>query len=221
MTASPLMPKATAVWLIENTGLTFQQIAKFTQLNQLEVQVMANSDVGMMGWDPVLHGQLTREEIERCEENPEQELKLKFSNLPELAVRHKGPRYTPVTKRGDKPDAIAWLLKNHPAISDAQIIRLIGTTKNTIGKIRDRSHWNMSNIKPRDPVMLGLCKQMDLNAELEKIRKAAPVEFTESAANELVISSISEPSDPIMDLGGGEEQPSDAGFESLMHPKKA
>ncbi len=163
--ALPLMPMATAVWLVENTRLTFEQIADFCAMHTLEVQAIADGEVavGIVGLDPTANGQLTRDEIERCEKDPGAVLRMSVS--PELA-RHKsrGARYTPVAKRQDKPDAIAWLLRHHPELSDAQVGKLIGTTKDTIAKVRDRTHWNAVNIKPRNPVTLGLCTE----AELEK-----------------------------------------------------
>ena len=166
--ALPLMPKATAVWLVENTSLTFEQIAAFCGLHSLEVQAIADGEVavGMVGLDPVVNGQLTKAEIERCEKNQDLRLKLLVPDLPQPAARSKGPRYTPITKRGDKPDALAWLLKHHPELSDAQICRLIGTTKPTIAAVRDRTHWNATNIKPRNPVLLGLCSQRELEEAL-------------------------------------------------------
>ena len=166
--ALPLMPKATAVWLVENTSLTFEQIAAFCGLHSLEVQAIADGEVaiGMVGLDPVANGQLTKAEIERCERNQDLRLKLLVPDLPLPAARSKGPRYTPITKRGDKPDAIAWLLKHHPELSDAQLCRLIGTTKPTIAAVRDRTHWNAPNIKPRNPVLLGLCTQRELEEAL-------------------------------------------------------
>lgn len=166
--ALPLMPKATAVWLVENTALSFEQIAAFCGLHQLEVQAIADGEVavGMVGLDPIANGQLTKAEIERCEKNPDLRLKLLVPDLPQPAMRSKGPRYTPITKRGDKPDAIAWLVKHHPELSDAQISRLIGTTKPTIAAVRDRTHWNAANIKPRNPVLLGLCSQRELEEAL-------------------------------------------------------
>jgi hypothetical protein len=168
MMALPLMPKATAVWLVENTALSFEQIAAFCGLHHLEVQAIADGEVavGMVGLDPVANGQLTKAEIERCEKNPDLRLKLLVPDLPQPAMRSKGPRYTPITKRGDKPDAIAWLVKHHPELSDAQISRLIGTTKPTIAAVRDRTHWNAANIKPRNPVLLGLCSQRELEEAL-------------------------------------------------------
>jgi hypothetical protein len=161
--ALPLMPKATAVWLVENTTLSFEQIAAFCGMHSLEVQAIADGEVavGIVGLDPVANGQLTRDEIDRCEKNDDTDLRL--SSVPDLALQKaKGARYTPVSKRQDKPDAIAWLLKHHPELSDAQLCKLIGTTKDTIAKVRDRSHWNAANIKPRNPVTLGLCSEPDL-----------------------------------------------------------
>jgi len=164
----PLMPKATAVWLIEKTSLSFEQIADFVGMHPLEVQAIADGEVaqGIIGYDPVLNGQLTREEIARCEADPDARLQMAPSALPVPKARGKGARYTPVSKRNDRPDAIAWLLRHHPKLSDAQIAKLLGTTKETIAKVRDRTHWNSANIKPRDPVILGLCSQSDLNAAL-------------------------------------------------------
>lgn len=166
----PLMPKATAVWLIENTGLTFRQIGAFCGLHDLEVQSIADDEVavGMVGYDPIVNGQLTKEEIERCEADSAERLKMASTTVPRPATRTKGPRYTPVARRGDKPDAIAWLVKHYPNLKDAQISRLIGTTKPTITAIRDRSHWNMATITSRDPVGLGLCKRQDLDKEVQR-----------------------------------------------------
>jgi hypothetical protein len=169
--ALPLMPKATAVWLVENTALSFEQIAAFCGLHSLEIQAIADGEVavGMVGMDPVANGQLTKEEIERCEADPNRRLQLRVADLPQVAARSKGPRYTPITKRGDKPDAIAWLLKHHPELSDAQICRMIGTTKPTIASVRDRTHWNATNIKPRSPVLLGLCTHRELEEALAQV----------------------------------------------------
>ncbi len=173
--ALPLMPKATAVWLEESTTLTFDQIAEFCGLHPLEVQGIADGEVatGMLGLDPVARHQLTREEIERCEKDPTAHLKLAEQDLPKPMKRTSGPRYTPVAKRQDKPDGIAWLARHHPELKDSQIARLIGTTKTTIQAVRERTHWNSPNIRPRDPVLLGLCNQADLNQAVEKGRKAA------------------------------------------------
>ncbi len=166
----PLMPKATAVWLVENTTLTFEQIGHFCGLHKLEVQAIADGEVagGILGLDPTMNGQLTVEEIKRCEKDPRAQLKLVRSDLPQPAARTKGPRYTPVSKRADKPDAIAYLIKTYPELQDSQVARLLGTTKETIAKVRDKAHWNAANIKPRNPILLGLCKQADLDAALKR-----------------------------------------------------
>jgi hypothetical protein len=170
-----LMPKATAVWLVENTTLTFDQIGDFCHLHPLEVQGIADGEVaiGIVGLDPTTNGQLTKEEIERCEKDSTLRLKMAKVAIPLPLTRSKGPRYTPVSKRQDKPDAVAWLVRHHPELTDAQISRLIGTTKQTIAAVRDRSHWNSANLRPRDPVLLGLCTQTDLNNAILKARKAA------------------------------------------------
>ena len=173
--SKPLMPKATAVWLVENTSLTFDQIAGFCGLHPLEVQGIADGEIatGMQGLDPIANGQLTKDEIARCEADTSQRPRLAKQDLPQPSKRTKGPRYTPVAKRQDKPNGVAWLLRNYPEISDAQICKLIGTTKNTITAVRDRTHWNMTNIQPRDPVLLGLCGQGELNIVIEKAQRAA------------------------------------------------
>jgi hypothetical protein len=182
------MPKATAVWLVENTALSFDQIAAFCGLHKLEVQAIADGEVavGMVGLDPVANGQLTKEEIERCEQDPAARLRLLLQDLPQPVPRSKGPRYTPVTKRGDKPDAIAWLLKTHPELSDAQVCRLIGTTKPTIQAVRDKTHWNAQNIKPRHPVQLGLCTQRELDEALSSVpRSRMPARPSEDSSEEV------------------------------------
>lgn len=163
----PLMPKSTAVWLIENTTLTFEQISEFCGMHVLEVQGMADGEVslGIMGASPIVSGQLSADEIARCENNPKAKLQLSERTKKLIESRSKKTsKYVPVAKRQDKPDAILWLLKNHPHLTEAQLVRLIGTTKNTIAAVRDKTHWNSQNLKPRDPVMLGLCKQSELNA---------------------------------------------------------
>ncbi|HTW51898.1 MAG TPA: cell cycle transcriptional regulator TrcR [Stellaceae bacterium] len=167
---SPLMPKATAVWLVENTSLTFDQIAEFCGLHPLEVQAIADGEVAtqMLGLDPVANGQTTAAEIERCQGDPEARLKLSETAIPPQYVKHKGPRYTPIAKRQDKPDAIFYLLRNHPELSDAQICRLVGTTKPTINAVRDRTHWNSPNIKARHPVGLELCTLDELDQAVTK-----------------------------------------------------
>jgi hypothetical protein len=164
------MPKATAVWLVENTSLTFRQIADFCNLHELEVKGIADGDVaqGIKGLDPVTGGQLAREEIAKAEADPDYRMKLFESKVAVPVQKKTGPRYTPVSRRGDRPDAIMWLLRYHPELSDAQVIKLVGTTKSTIAAIRDRTHWNAPNIKPVDPVSLGLCSQIDLDLSVQK-----------------------------------------------------
>ena len=168
--SSLLMPKATAVWLIDNTTLTFEQISEFCNLHVLEVQAIADGDVGqgILGFDPILNGQLTQEEIDNCCNDPELSLKKLASSLPENKNKNKGPKYIPLARRGDKPDAIAWIVKNHPEVKNNQISKLIGTTKDTIEKIRTRSHWNISNITAKHPVLLSLCTQDDLENAIIK-----------------------------------------------------
>ena len=170
---TPLMPHATATWLIDNTSLGFTQIAEFCGLHILEVQAMADDLAGSKytGRDPVHSGELTQEEIERGQ--ADSNYVLKMQKAPVEVTRTKGPRYTPVSKRQDKPDGIAWILRSHPEISDAQISKLIGTTRNTITAIRERSHWNIQNIQPKDPVTLGLCSQRELDAVVAKAAKKA------------------------------------------------
>ena len=171
MDRTPLMPKATAVWLVDNTSLTFEQIAEFCGLHALEVKGIADGDVahGIKGMDPISSGQLSREEIAAAEEDPSHRLKLSEPKVevPEVKTK-RGPRYTPVSRRQDRPNAILWLLRNHPELKDSQIMRLVGTTKPTIIAIRERSHWNSPNLQAQDPVTLGLCSQIDLDAEVKK-----------------------------------------------------
>src|SRR5271154_5878302 len=171
MADKPLMPKATAVWLVDNSSLTFEQIADFCGLHPLEVKGIADEDVakGIKGQDPVASGQLTRDQIEKAEADPKLRLKLAVSKhkMPPVKAK-KIPRYTPVSKRQDKPDAVYWILRNHPEFTDADIVKLIGTTKATIQKIRERSHWNATNIKAVDPVTLGLCSQLELDFAVER-----------------------------------------------------
>ena len=190
----PLMPKATAVWLVENTALTFDQIGTFCGLHKLEVQAIADGEVaaGILGLNPTMNGQLTLEEIKRCEGDTRAHLKMVRSELPQPTVRAKGPRYTPVSKRADKPDAISYLIKTYPELLDAQVARLLGTTKDTIAKVREKSHWNATNIKPRNPVLLGLCKQVDLDAAIKRAQrrvlreqKAAGIVPTPQASEEV------------------------------------
>ncbi len=179
MSNAPLMPKATAVWLVENTALTFDQIADFCKLHPLEVKGIADGEVaaGIKGHDPIANNQLTRDEIARAERDPNHHLKLAEPKV-KIAVTKmkKGPRYTPVSRRQDRPNAILWLVKNHPELKDAQIMRLVGTTKTTIAAIRERTHWNAQQLAPMDPVTLGLCSQIDLDFEVGRAAKERPVE---------------------------------------------
>ncbi len=170
--AFPLMKKATAVWLVDNTGLTFRQIAKFCGLHELEVNGIADGEVaaGIRGMDPVSNNQLTAEEIKRCENDPEEDLVLMKNPAAIGEGKRRGPRYTPLSKRQDRPAAIAWLVKFHPELSDSQISKLIGTTKPTIQSIRARTHWNIANFQPIDPVALGLCKQVELDNLISKLQ---------------------------------------------------
>jgi uncharacterized protein len=176
MAATPLMPKATAVWLVDNTTLTFDQIAAFCRLHPLEVKAIADGESaqGIKGIDPTLTGQLDRREIEKAEADPAYRMKLLEPRVRVPETRRRGPRYTPVSKRQDRPNAILWLLRHHPELSDAQIMRLVGTTKPTIQSIRDRTHWNSAGLTPTDPVTLGLCTQLDLDMEVRKAAKTAP-----------------------------------------------
>ena len=173
--ARPLMPKATAVWLIENTSLTFDQVADYCGLHPLEVQAIADGEVagGMHGINPVAAGDLTMEELERCQKNANARLKPLKPTIPQPKARPTGARYTPVAMRQERPDAISWLLKNYPELGDGQISRLLGTTKATIAAVRGRSHWNSPNIKPQNPVNLGLCTSADLEKAIALARTRA------------------------------------------------
>ena len=177
-TPTPLMPKATAVWLVDNTSLSFDQIATFCRLHPLEVKAIADGEAaqGIKGMDPIATGQLTRDELERAQRDPAYRLKLAQSKVKVPSVKRKGPRYTPVSKRQDRPNAIRWLIRNHPELKDAQIIRLVGTTKATIEAIREGSHWNAANLTPMDPVTLGLCTQIALDMEVQKAARSRGVE---------------------------------------------
>lgn len=174
MTGKLLMPKATAVWLIENSGLTFLQIAEFTNLTEIEIEALANEDIGrgLVGRDPIDHHEITKEELARCEADPNARLKMAKNELPTVKSRARGPRYTPVSKRGDKPDAIAYIIKHNPEISDAQISKLVGTTKPTIAAVRERTHPNTPNLRPRHPAELGLCTWQEYEKAVEKGLKA-------------------------------------------------
>lgn len=183
MSRIPLMPKATAVWLVENTGLTFRQIADFCHLHELEVKGIADGDVaaGIKGMDPITGGQLTREEIEKGEKDAEHRLRILESKVNiQVQKSTSGPRYTPVSRRGDRPDAIAWLLRYHPELPDSAVMKLVGTTKSTIASVRERTHWNAANIKPVDPVSLGICSQLDLDFAVQKAARKAGKPANES-----------------------------------------
>jgi hypothetical protein len=198
MATAPLMPKATAVWLVENTSLSFEQIAQLCNLHVLEVKAIADGDAaqGIKGLDPILTGQLSREEIALAEKDPNQILHISESKvrLPEAKPK-KGPRYTPVSRRQDRPNAILWLARNHPELKDSQIIRLVGTTKSTIAAIRDRTHWNSANLSPLDPVTLGLCSQTDLDLEVMKAAKEKPAPAEQQGATLLPASVTTAPKD--------------------------
>ncbi len=210
MSRIPLMPKATAVWLVDNTSLTFEQIAEFCHLHVLEVKGIADGDVaqGIKGMDPISSGQLTREEILKAENEPSYRLRLAEPKVevPEVKTK-RGPRYTPVSRRQDRPNAILWLLKNHPELKDSQVMRLVGTTKPTILAIRDRTHWNSASLQAQDPVTLGLCSQIDLDTEVKKAaarvareRKAAGLDELPRAGTLMPAEETTEqPAEPTSD----------------------
>jgi uncharacterized protein len=200
MSTGPLMPKATAVWLVDNTALTFDQVAEFCKLHPLEVKGIADGEVaaGIKGLDPVVAGQLTRDEIVRGEKDSNYRLKLAVSTvrIPEQK-RKKGPRYTPLSRRQDRPNAILWLLRNHPELKDAQIMRLVGTTKTTIQQIRDRTHWNAATLTPMDPVTLGLCSQIDLDFEVARAAKDRPPAPEETSGQTLLPAEVTTAKEPV------------------------
>ncbi len=183
---APLMPKATAVWLIENTSLTFKQIADFCGLHELEIKGMADGDVsvGIKAYNPILSNQLTREEIELSSKDPNRPLQLKEKDIDIEVKKMIGTKYTPISQREDKPNAIAWLTKNYPMLADSQICKLVGSTKNTVDAIRNRKHWNMSNISPKDPVMASLCSQTELQAAIDKAKRKVEREAKKKAREE-------------------------------------
>jgi hypothetical protein len=186
-----LMPKATAVWLVDNTALSFDQIAQFCKLHPLEVKAIADGESaqGIKGLDPVITGQLSREEIAKAEADPEHRLKLAEPKVRVPESKRRTPRYTPLSKRQDRPNAILWLVKNHPELKDAQISRLVGTTKATIEQIRNRTHWNAANLTPMDPVTLGLCSQIDLDLEVQRASRGQPAA---AAGDTLLPASVTE-----------------------------
>ena len=189
--AKLLHPKATAVWLVDNTSLSFEQIADFCTMHPLEVKAIADGEsaTGIKGLDPIMTGQLNRDEIERGEKDIKHKLKLAPPKVRVPESKRKGPRYTPVSKRQDRPNAILWLVRNHPELKDAQISRLVGTTKNTIEQIRERTHWNSANLTPMDPVTLGLCSQIDLDLEVEKATRDMPPRAEDLAEEERLLSA--------------------------------
>lgn len=173
--SGPLMPKATAIWLIENTALTFTQVAKFCGLHILEVQTLADSETiqGMVGFDPIASGQLSQDEIHRCEKDDTAELTMSLAVSADSVLGKKKARYTPLAKRQERPDAIAWLIKYYPDLTDTQISRLVGTTKATISTVKSKSHWNTQNIKPRNPVQLGFCTQSELDSAVKNLKRTS------------------------------------------------
>jgi len=191
--SKPIMAKATAVWLVDNTTLTFKQVADFCDLHELEVQGIADGDVaaGVKGFDPISNNQLTADEIAAAEKDPAHKLSLKFNAAAVGEEKRRGPRYTPLSKRQDRPASILWLVKFHPELTDAQIGKLVGTTKPTIQALRERTHWNISNIQPIDPVALGLCKQSELDAVVQKAaaKKAAAGEVMSDDERRKLVST--------------------------------
>lgn len=201
----PIMAKATAVWLVDNTTLTFKQIADFTGMHELEVQGIADGDVaaGVKGFDPIANNQLDQSEIDKAEKDPLHKLKLKFNPAAQGEEKRRGPRYTPLSKRQDRPASILWLVKFHPELTDGQVSKLVGTTKPTIQAIRERTHWNIANIQPIDPVALGLCKQSELDAAVQKAaakRAAEGAVMSDDERRKLVSTeqSLEMPAEPKM-----------------------
>ena len=171
----PLMPKATAIWLVENTSLSFKQIANFCGMHELEIKGIADGEVGagIKGLNPITNNQLTKEEIERCSNNSDSDLQIIKNEISAKTEQSKKKKkYTPLSKRQDRPDAVYWLIRNHPELKDSQVAKLVGSTKSTIDAIRNRTHWNMSNIRPQDPIGLGLCKQIELDEALAKAERS-------------------------------------------------
>jgi hypothetical protein len=210
-----LMPKATAVWLVDNTSLTFEQIADFCGLHPLEVKGIADGEVArdIRGADPIANGQLSREELDRAQENPAYRMKAQKSRHAELLKpSKKAPRYTPVSRRQDRPDAIAWFLRSHPEVADSQISKLLGTTKATIDQVRNRTHWNSANIKPVDPVTLGLVSQLELDAV---VRKAADKKAKDDAKRGITGEGAT--LRPASETGAFEEEPAPAYEPEPVH----
>ena len=220
MTRSPLMPKATAVWLVDNTSLTFEQIAEFCGLHVLEVKGIADGDVahGIKGMDPISSGQLTRDEISRAQEDSKYRLKLSEPKveIPEVKTK-KGPRYTPVSRRQDRPNAILWLVRNHAELKDSQIMRLVGTTKPTIHAIRERTHWNSANLQPMDPVTLGLCSQTDLDTEVRRAARRLERELKEAEKEQAKAGTLL----PADETTGADAEAEKAAAAAKKEPKVA
>ncbi|WP_026186769.1 DUF1013 domain-containing protein [Ensifer sp. BR816] len=216
-----LMPKATAVWLVDNTALSFDQIAQFCKLHPLEVKAIADGESaqGIKGLDPIATGQLSRDEIARGEANTNHKLKLSEPKVRVPDSKRKGPRYTPVSKRQDRPNAILWLVRNHPELKDAQISRLVGTTKSTIEQIRERTHWNSANLTPMDPVTLGLCSQIDLDLEVERAAKGRPLPTAAEVGATLEAARETEKLDYSFDREEEKEIDADAVFAKLKSLK--
>jgi hypothetical protein len=204
------MPKATAVWLVDNTALSFDQIAQFCTLHPLEVKAIADGEAaqGIKGMDPIITGQLSREEIAKGEKDPNYRLKLSDPKVRVPESKRKGPRYTPLSKRQDRPNAILWLVRNHPELKDAQISRLVGTTKSTIEQIRNRTHWNSANLQPIDPVTLGLTSQIELDLEVQRASRGR--EQAQPAGETLLPASLTERLVPETEKPKGEEEELDA-----------
>lgn len=220
----PLMPKATAVWLVENTSLSFEQIAEFCGLHVLEVKGIADGDVaqGIKGLDPVTSNQLTREEIEAAEKDAGRQLRIAEPKvvIPETVTK-RGPRYTPVSRRHDRPNAVLWLLRNHPELKTSQLMRLVGTTKPTIAQIKDRTHWNSPNLVPQDPVTLGLCSQTDLDEEVKKAARRMERERRE-AQKEAIKAGTLLPTEETTGPGADDEESDEEGFRptaAIVQPR--
>ena len=221
MATQLLMPKATAVWLVDNTALSFDQIAAFCKLHPLEVKAIADGEAsqGIKGLDPVITGQISREEIAKGEKDPYYRLKLSEPKVRVPEAKRKGPRYTPLSKRQDRPNAILWLVRNHPELKDAQVSRLIGTTKSTIEQIRNRSHWNSANLTAMDPVTLGLCSQIDLDIEVERASRNRPA--TPDSDSTLLPASATENFDYRDEQPAEEELDADKVFAKLSSLKSS
>ncbi len=218
-----LMPKATAVWLVDNTALSFEQIAQFCTLHPLEVKAIADGEAaqGIKGMDPIMTGQLSRDEIGRGEKDANYRLRLSDPKVRVPESKRRTPRYTPLSKRQDRPNAILWLVRNHPELKDAQISRLVGTTKSTIEQIRDRKHWNAANLQPMDPVTLGLCSQIDLDIEVQRASAGKPA--AAPTGDTLLPASMTERLTPAVEKPKDEDAELDADkvFAKLSALKKS